>query len=256
MNILKTIVENAAPALEAAKRRMPLNRLEQETSFHPKRGSFAGAFHAEGIRILAELKKASPSKGLIREDFNPVPLAVELENAGAAALSVLTESSYFLGSLDYLKAVSEHARIPRLRKDFLVDAYQIYEARYFGANAVLLIAALLDKTQFRDLTDTAHALGLDVLGEAHCETELEMVLDSPVDLIGVNARDLTTFHCSPEQSAALIRRIPAGRPVIAESAIHSREDILRLKEAGASGFLIGEMLMRAKSPGAQLKELL
>ena len=247
MNILETIVAGLRPEVERLKREVPL----EETGF-PERPSFRKNFPG----VIAEVKKASPSKGLIREDFQPVELALELESAGAAALSVLTEPNRFLGSTAYLREISGKVKIPTLRKDFIFDEYQILEAKHCGASAVLLIAAMLEQQDLVRLAEYARKLDLDILGEAHNREEIARLLDSPVTLIGVNARNLKTFDTDLALVETLISEIPPERYPVAESAIRSADDIRRLKSAGAVGFLIGETLMRAASPGEKLKELL
>lgn len=255
MNILDEIVKRNLPELENRKREKSFSELEEEARRTPGRPGFADAFRAEGIHVIAELKKASPSKGLIRPELDVPRLAKELESAGAAALSVLTEPFYFQGSPGNLKRASETCRLPLLRKDFLFDPYQIAEAKALGASAVLLIAAMLPAERFAELARYARSLDLDVLGEAHSEDELETV--QCADLIGINARDLRDFSTSLERSERLIRIArSAGRPVIAESAVRTPDDMKKLRGAGASGFLIGETLMRAPEPGAKLRELL
>ncbi len=258
MNILNKIVADLKPALEQRKKQLPLEELLTQIRDRdlPAAPSFAAAFRPDRIHIIAELKKASPSKGLIRPEFNFQACALELEAAGAAALSVLTERNYFQGSLDYLLEVSRLVRIPLLCKDFIVDPYQICEARLHGASAILLIAALMTPAELQKLADFAAETGLDVLAEAHNETELKMLLDCGIRLIGINARDLKTFACDLDTVRNLLKQIPKDRIAIAESAIRSREELLLLQEAGAMGFLIGETLMRAKHPGEKLKELL
>ena len=254
-DILHEIVGRNRPALEKRKRDLPFAELAALAAAAPARPKFADAFLTPGIHVIAELKKASPSKGIIREGLDVPVLAKQLEDAGATALSVLTEPYYFKGGLENLRKAAETVSIPLLRKDFIFDPYQVLEAKACGASAVLLIAAMLDADMFRLLLDFAHELGLDVLGEAHTESELDLVVAA--DLVGVNARDLKTFSTSLESSAALIAKLGrCGRPVVAESAVRTGEDIRMLHAAGASGFLIGETLMRASEPGAKLKELL
>ena len=254
-NILQEIVERNRPALAERKHALPLPELAAIAADAPARPKFAEAFRGPGVHVIAELKKASPSKGLIRENLDVPVLAKQLEDAGAAALSVLTEPFYFKGGLENLKKAAAAVSLPLLRKDFIFDPYQIVEAKANGASAVLLIVAMLDADIFKLLLDFAHELGLDVLGEAHTEAELELA--ATADLCGVNARDLKTFSTSLEASAGLISKLKeCGKPVIAESAVRTHEDILMLHDAGASGFLIGETLMRAADPGAKLKELL
>lgn len=247
-NILNTIVEKLRPAVEERKKLCPID----DFTTPPPARSFRAALPG----VIAEVKKASPSKGLIRADFRPVELARELEGAGAAALSVLTEPNYFLGSVDYLRDVAKSVKIPCLRKDFIFDDYQLREARELGASAVLLIAAMLDQSTLVRLAENARSYGLDVLGEAHDADEVKRLLDSPATLIGVNARNLKNFSTDLSRVAALLALVPPERCPVAESAITCAADIVRLREAGARGFLIGETLMRAPHPGEKLKELL
>ena len=254
MNILAEIVEKLKPRLEERKRALPMDVLAEQAAQAPARPKFADAFHGDGMHIIAELKKASPSKGLIRNDLNVKSLATELAANGAAALSVLTEPNYFLGSEENLAIAAKTVSIPLLRKDFIFDEYQILEAKALGSSCVLLIAAMLPAERFHQLLEYAHAQGLDVLGEAHSEEELKTAVTA--DLVGVNARDLRTFGTSLERSAALIRTIPKDRVAIAESAVRNRADMDMMTAAGAKGFLIGETLMRAEHPGLKLKELL
>jgi len=247
-SILNTIVEKLRPAVAERKRLRPLDEFTTPPPARNLRDALPG--------VIAEVKKASPSKGLIRPDFRPVELALELEAAGAAALSVLTEPNYFLGSLDYLRDVAPAVKIPCLRKDFIFDDYQLREAREAGASAVLLIAAMLDQYTLVRLAENARSYGLDVLGEAHDADEVKRLLDSPATLIGVNARDLRSFSTDLSRVEKLLSLVPAERCPVAESAISGAADIRRLREAGARGFLIGETLMRAPHPGEKLRELL
>ena len=253
-DILHEIVEKNRPQLEERKRLRPLAELEAAAKDLPAARGFAAAFAGPGIHVIAELKKASPSKGTIREELPVAELAAAFEAAGAAALSVLTEPFYFKGSLENLAIAARSTKLPLLRKDFIFDPYQIAEARCAGASAVLLIAAMLERGEFRRLCDCARSFGLDVLGEAHSESELETVREA--DLIGVNARDLHDFSTSLDRSADVIAKVTVERPVIAESAVRTPEEIRRLRRAGAHGFLIGETLMRAADPGAELGRLI
>jgi indole-3-glycerol phosphate synthase len=255
ISILNEIVTKNRAELELKKKALPFDRLAAMAADAPVRPSFTEAFRGSKIHVIAELKKASPSKGPIRETLDVPALAESLKNAGAAALSVLTEPFFFKGGLENLELASKTVSIPLLRKDFIFDPYQILEAKAYGASAVLLIAAMLNADEFKRLLDFAHQCGLAALGEAHTESELELAASA--DLAGVNARDLKTFSTSLERSAELIAKLtPCGKPVVAESAVRTREDIDMLHAAGASGFLIGETLMRAADPGAKLKELL
>ena len=246
-NILNTIVEKLRPLVEGRKRLRPVDEFTTPPPARSLRSALPG--------VIAEVKKASPSKGLIRPNFRPVELARELEAAGAAALSVLTEPNYFLGSVEYLRNVAATVKIPCLRKDFIFDDYQLREARELGASAVLLIAAMLDQASLVRLAENARSYGLDVLGEAHDADEVKRLLDSPVTLIGVNARDLRSFSTDLSRVEKLLALIPPERCPVAESAISCADDVVRLREAGARGFLIGESLMRAPHPGEKLREL-
>lgn len=216
---------------------------------------FAGAFRGPGIHVIAELKKASPSKGLIRPGFNPKELATELASSGAAALSVLAEPHKFLGSEEYVRTARNAVGIPVLFKDFVTTPYQILRARAAGADAVLLIAAVLDDAALADLLARVRSYGMEALVETHTEEEIDRAVKAGAKVIGVNCRDLRTFKTDPSITASLLRRIPDGCVRIAESGIRNAADIKTLRAAGADGFLIGETLMRAERPGEALKEL-
>ncbi len=229
-------------------------RMEEQADAHRPRG-FAHALRtaaASGPAILAEIKKASPSKGLIRAEFHPAALARQLRKGGAAALSVLTDEPFFQGSLDYLTQASEAGGLPCLRKDFIVDEFQILEARAYRADAILLIAAALTDDELSRFTARAHLLGLDVLCEVHTAEELRRVRDLGCDAYGVNNRDLVTFDVRLETSLDLAAALPPEAVHIAESGISSRADIDRLRAAGFHAFLVGESLMRQPDPGAEL----
>jgi indole-3-glycerol phosphate synthase len=210
----------------------------------------------DGIAVIAELKKASPSKGLIRESFNPAELALELEAAGAAALSVLTDEEFFQGSLENLRKASGTVAIPCLRKDFIVDEFQLLEARANSADAVLLIVAALTQDELTRLAGAARTRGLDVLCEVHDADELQRALDAGCGLIGVNTRDLRTFKVDLQTAFDLAPTFPASVVRVAESGIHSADDLTRLRAAGYHAFLVGESLMRAERPGEALREIL
>jgi indole-3-glycerol phosphate synthase len=211
---------------------------------------------AIGVAIIAELKKASPSKGLIRTNLHVAPIARQLEQAGAAALSVLTEERYFQGSLANLDEASAATTLPCLRKDFIVDKFQLLEARANRADAVLLIVASLTDSELREFSVEAHNLSLDVLCEVHDELELERALAAGCDMIGVNSRNLRTFSVDIEVPIRLAQKIPPNVFRVAESGIHGGEDINRLRAAGFQAFLIGESLMSAENPGEALKKLI
>jgi indole-3-glycerol phosphate synthase len=259
---LDTILAATRASLAAAKARVPLAELEREAKRHRPRG-WAAALRrqaAQGCAVIAEIKKASPSKGLIRGDFNVEWLARRLRTGGAAALSVLTDEPFFQGSLRNLELASAATPLACLRKDFMVDEYQIFEARAHRADAILLIAAALRNGEMKRFAEVAHGLELDVLIEVHTAEELDRVLDAlgetGADAIGVNNRDLKSFAVSLETSLELVGRIPATVLRVAESGIATSEDMAKLRSAGFDAFLIGESLMRQADPGTALTELL
>src|ERR1700678_2681096 len=254
---LNQIVDAARAKVREAKSSADIADLERRAERHMPRG-FRTALEEKsrpGVAVIAELKKASPSKGLIRADFSVRELAAELEAAGATALSVLTDDEFFQGSLENLPTASAAVKVPCLRKDFIVDEFQLLEARANSADAVLLIVAALSRGELTELALGARARGLDVLCEVHDEGELQLALDAGCDLIGVNARDLRTFKVDVETLFRLAERIPKNVVRVAESGIGSGEDIARLRAAGYQAFLIGESLMRAERPGVALREL-
>lgn len=259
---LDTIVAKTRVAVAAAKARVPTAELERMAANHQPRGWTAALRRsaARGPAVIAEIKKASPSKGLIREDFDVEWLARRYQVGGAAALSVLTDEPFFQGSLRNLELASKAARLPCLRKDFMVDEYQVVEARAHRADAILLIAAALTGGEMRRFAELARSLKLDVLVEVHTGEELKGVLDalgaSGADAIGVNNRDLKTFAVRLETSLELAGQIPATSVRVAESGISTAEDLARLRSAGFDAFLIGESLMRQPDPGVALAELL
>ena len=206
--------------------------------------------------IITEVKKGSPSKGIIRADFDPLEIAEIYQNNGATCLSVLTDEKFFMGHLRFLAQIRETVSLPLLRKDFICDPYQIYEARAAGADAILLIAACLNLNQLKEFHALARELHLDVLLEVHDETEMETALQTDCTLIGVNNRNLRTFVTDLGTTGRLARMMPAGRLLVAESGINNRADIVHLLDAGAGAFLIGESLMREADIGAKLQELL
>jgi indole-3-glycerol phosphate synthase len=259
---LTTILASTRATLTAAKADVPVAELERRAAEHRPRG-WAAALRREAAKsaaVIAEIKKASPSKGLIRAAFDPAWLARRYRAGGAAALSVLTDEPYFQGSLRNLEMASAAAPLPCLRKDFIVDEYHIVEARAHRADAILLIAAALEDSEMKRLAEAARSLTLDVLVEVHTAEELDRVLDAlgdtGADAIGVNNRDLRTFEVSAETSLALVDRIPATVVRVTESGISTHDDIARLRKAGFDAFLIGESLMRQPDPGVALADLL
>jgi len=233
-----------------------LRTLQKRAEAHLPRGFRRALERQDGVAVIAELKKASPSRGLIRAEFDPAGLAREFEAAGAAALSVLTEEEFFQGSLENLQSSSEATGLPCLRKDFIVDEFQLLEARAHCADAVLLIVAALSQPELKTLSRGAAEHGLDVLCEVHDEVELRRAEDAGCNLIGVNNRNLKTLQVDLETSLRLAELMPKGALRVAESGIHSGADIARLRSAGYQAFLIGESLMKAKSPGEALRTLL
>lgn len=256
VEFLATIARHVRERVERRRRESPIASLRERELFHAPARGFARAMAGEGRRIIAEVKKASPSKGVIREDFDPVALARDYAMNGASAISVLTEERFFQGSLLYLEQIRGAVTEPLLRKDFIVDPYQLFEAKSYGADAVLFIAALLDPNLLRDLIGQAKALSLDTLVEVHSEAELHAAVQSGAQLLGINNRDLKTFEVSLSTTEKLAPLIPRGMPAVCESGIDSLEQIRRVEQWGIRVFLIGESLMRARHPGKKLRELL
>ncbi len=255
--ILDDIVAYKRTELVAQKQQVSLAQLQDMPLFHATPLPFSKTLREWPERtIIAEIKKASPSKGVIRADFEPLSLAKTYEANGAAAISVLTESRFFQGSLDYLRLIREHVQRPLLRKDFLFDPYQVYEARAFGASAILLIVAMLSDAQMNELGALARALGLDCLVEVHDEAELERAVACGADLLGINNRDLRTFHTTIETSERLVRRVPRGTMVVSESGLSRSEQLTRLESLGIKAFLIGETFTAAPDPGVPLRGLI
>jgi len=262
MTILDEILAHKREELEAAKRALSPGELARraESLREPTRGFARALRRAPRPAVIAELKRRSPSKGLIRADFEPVACARAYREGGAACLSVLTDQHYFGGELAYLERVRAAVDLPLLRKDFVVDAYQVDEARAAGADAVLLIVAALDGREIEAFAKRAGELGLDALVEVHDEAELEVALDAGARLVGVNNRDLRTFHTDlavTERVAARLRRDARAKDVllVAESGIHTPDDVARLEAAGAGAFLVGESLMREDDLASALRRL-
>jgi indole-3-glycerol phosphate synthase len=252
--MLERIVTARIPEVEEAKRKLPAESIRMVLDRAPQTRSIKQRL-AGKPGIIAEIKKASPSAGILRADFNPAAIAAEYQRAGAAAVSVLTEANFFGGGLEVLACLRWQTQLPLLRKDFIIDAYQVLEARHAGADAVLLIAALLDGASLAELRRYVEELGMDALVEVHSEPELERALTAGATMIGVNSRNLKTFEVSLEVCLRLASRLPGDVLGIAESGMRSAEDILRLSRAGYRGFLVGESLMRAAAPGAALAAL-
>lgn len=260
MTILEQLAAHARERVEQAKKDIPLTSLrKQAQNLLPNASSgdfpFENALRKPGISFICECKKASPSKGVIAQDFPYLQIAREYEAAGADCLSVLTEPKWFLGSNDYLKEITDTVSVPCLRKDFTVDEYMIYEAKLLGAHAVLLICSLLSEEQMKEYIAICNALGLSALVEAHDEEEVGKALHAKARIIGVNNRNLKDFSVNPDNSRKLRELIPAGTLFVSESGIQNREDVQKLREIGADAVLIGETLMRAADKKAKICEL-
>ncbi len=255
--ILDEIIAYKKEELTEIKRHKPLPDVKARASdAGPARGFGRSLAAGKGIRLIAEVKKASPSKGVIREDFDPVEIAQAYEEAGAACLSVLTEEKFFQGRLEYLDAIRRAAGLPLLRKDFIIDEYQVFEARAAGADAVLLIAACLEKRQIEDFIGIAAQIGLDALVESHTYKELDKSLLAGAAIVGINNRNLSTFTVGLQTTLDLLKDVPDDRIVVSESGIRTRDDVMMLEKAGVDAILVGESLMREKDIRKKVKELL
>jgi indole-3-glycerol phosphate synthase len=251
LTLLERIVAAKRAEVAAARKRLPKISLDAA----PPVRDFVGALRARRPAVIAEIKRASPSKGLLRADFHPAAIARSYEKGGAACMSVLTDREFFQGAPEHLSVARSACALPVLRKDFLVEAYQVYEARALGADCVLLIAACLDDSAMRELEALARALGMAVLVEVHDAQELERALKLQTPLLGINNRNLRTFETRLETTLDLAPRVPSERLVITESGILSRDDVARMRRHGVEAFLVGEAFMRAPDPGAELKTL-
>lgn len=257
-DILKKIVEVKRIEVERLKVEAPISQLEARIAKQDKPLNFGAALVGDSVRIIAEIKKASPSKGELRADFDPASLATIYAENGAAAISVLTNADHFQGSIEHLEIAQSvvHSRsIPVLRKEFIFDPYQVYEARAFGADAFLLIVAMLTPECLNELLELGERLSLQTLVEVHDQRELEAALDTDAHIIGVNNRDLRTFHTDLATTEELAHLIPSDKVIVSESGINSREHIDRIHRAGAHAALIGEALVTAPDVGAKLREL-
>jgi indole-3-glycerol phosphate synthase len=258
-DILNEIVAVKRVEVAAALDRRPLAMVRADAESRVITRDFEDAMRqrmrAGRNAVIAEIKKASPSKGVIREDFEPADLAQTYAEHDATCLSVLTDQQFFQGKPDYLKQARASCQLPVLRKDFMIDPYQIYESRAMGADAVLLIAACLDDVQLRDFEAIAHGLFMSVLVEVHDAAELDRALVLKTPLLGINNRDLRTFEVSLDTTLGLMAQVPPDKLLITESGIYTREDVLRMNAAGVYGFLVGEAFMRAPDPGVALAQL-
>lgn len=255
--ILAEILGNKTIEVQASKNSLPLELIKEQIDSALPARDFFDAINPNGqLKIISEVKHASPSKGIFREDFDPVLIAKSYSSGGASAISVLTDKKYFKGSLSYLKSIRENIETPLLRKDFIVDPYQVYEARLFGADALLLIVAALDQPSLTGLLELTHSLKMNAIVEVHDEEELDRALDADARIIGINNRDLRTFDVDLNVSINLSKKVPDNKIVIAESGIGSIDDIDILRSEGVHVFLIGETFMKAPDPGQKLNELI
>ncbi len=258
-DVLKKILARKAEEVAERSQRLELPAIAVEAAQAPAPRGFTAALQrrieAGGAGVIAEIKRASPSKGIIREDFDPPAIARSYEAAGAACLSVLTDRDFFQGDDAFLTQAREATALPVLRKDFIIAPYQVYETRALGADCMLLIAAAMGDSLMRELYELGREIGLDVLVEVHDEQELERALALEPQLVGINNRDLRTFETDLDNTLRLATKIPAGVTVVTESGIYTREEVEHIRAHGVHGFLIGESFMRANDPGTKLREL-
>ncbi len=254
--MLDDIVMSKQLEVEEAKERLPLIDLKARLTNYLATRSFRKVLSVPGkLSLIAELKRKSPLKGRLRERFGRVSLAQPLQEAGAAALSVLTDEPFFGGNLDFLRDAKQFTEVPVLRKDFVIDPYQVYEAAFYEADAILLIVRILTEEQLIQCMQAADSLGIEPLVEVHDEAELKLALGSGAHVIGINHRDLQTFKLDPTLSEKLVPQVPQGKLIVAESGIHTAEDVKRMKALGVHAVLIGEALMTAPDPPAKIREL-
>ncbi len=258
-DILNKILATKAMEVTVAKAKISLDEVKKIAENQPKPRDFIGAIRAKitanQAAVIAEIKKASPSKGVIRENFNPTEIAVSYENGGAACLSVLTDIEYFQGSAEYLLQARAACNLPVLRKDFMIDAYQVYEARAMGADCILLIAAAIDLAKMRELESVAHDLGMAVLVEVHNGEELDLALQLETPLLGINNRNLRTFDITLQTTLDLLPKISSDKIIVTESGIFTADDVKLMRDNHVHTFLVGEAFMRQPDPGTELKKV-
>jgi indole-3-glycerol phosphate synthase len=254
--ILNKIVSEKRQEVEQRKRSLPTAALKERIAGRGAPLDFKRALSGGGVKLIAEVKKASPSRGIFRPDFDPLALARSYAEGGAAAISVLTEENHFQGSLEHMKSIREEISLPLLRKDFLFDEYQIYESAAYGADALLLISAILSLEQLKELLELSLNLGIRCLVEVHNEKELERTLTADAEIIGINNRDLNTFKANIDTTRRLCSLIPSEKIVVSESGIRSKYDIVKLKKWGVNAVLVGESLVTAVNIPVKIKELL
>jgi indole-3-glycerol phosphate synthase len=258
-DILNKIIATKVIEVATAKAQKSLTAMQAEAMVASPPRDFVASIHAKIAHnqsaVIAEIKKASPSKGIIRADFNPAEIAKSYEQGGAACLSVLTDVEYFQGSPEYLKQARAACNLPVLRKDFMIDAYQVYEARAMGADCILLIAAAIDLAKMRELEQVAHSLGMAVLVEVHNGEELDLALQLTTPLLGINNRNLRTFDVTLETTLTLLAQIPNDKIVVTESGIFTQQDVALMRKNNVHTFLVGEAFMRQPDPGAELAKV-
>ncbi len=255
--ILNKIIEEKKRELKNSKSSAALKELKKRAVDAKGNREFKKSLQREDfINIIAEIKKASPSKGIIRKDFNPVEIAEIYQDNGATSISVLTDKTFFQGDIEYLNQIRSKVSLPLLRKDFIIDEFQLYEAKAYGADAALLIAAVLDRSQLAEYMELSREIGLENLVEVHSFKDLEKTMYCEAEIIGINNRDLQTFEISLKTSFDLAREIPKDKVIVSESGINTHEDIVSLQKSGVNAFLIGEALMEEKDIAKKLKELI
>ncbi|MEA3329051.1 MAG: indole-3-glycerol phosphate synthase TrpC [Candidatus Omnitrophota bacterium] len=255
--ILNKILSQKRKEIEEAKAKVSQKGLIEKKSDFPGRRDFKSAISkAHQINLIAEIKKASPSRGIIREDFNPVRIAQLYQNSAARAISILTDQQFFKGSLDYLNQVRQVVTLPILRKDFIIDEYQIYQSALAGADAVLLIAAILSGEELNRFLSVASGIGLDVIVEIHSEKDIEKLSQTDPLIIGINNRDLVSFEVNLDTTERLIRLLPKGKIIISESGVKTHQDVMKLKSLGVNAVLIGEGFMESEDISAKVKEVM
>jgi len=254
--MLDKIITQKKEEVEQRKKALPLSYLQERIAQQKPPLDFATALKDKHIQLIAEVKQASPSRGMLRPDLDPVELARIYSEGGAAAISVLTEANYFMGSIDYLTAIREVVELPLLRKDFIFDPYQVYESRAYSADALLLIVAILSQEQLEELLLLSHSIGLKCLVEVHNESEVETAVLSRAEIIGINNRDLNTFTVDINTTGRLLPLIPRQRIVVSESGIKNRKDIEKVRKWGVDAILVGESLVTADDVFTRMKELL
>jgi len=256
MSVIEKIISHKRKEIEQLKKDKPLDKIVTSFNLYPNRRFSAAISQNNKINIIAELKKASPSLGIIRADFDPINIAHIYEEGGAVAISVLTEKKFFCGDISFLPDVKMAVNLPILRKDFIIDSYQIYESKLYGADAILLITSILSLNKLKEFITLIYDLGMEALVEIHNEADLEKALKADAKIIGVNNRDLKTLKVDLKTSLKLVSKIPKEKIKVAESGINNSKDILTLKNAGFQAFLIGTSFMKAKDIKAKLKEFL